>query len=36
MVFECVETGPILFWQITQDLNKIKKNQAHPYLDIGE
>ena len=24
------------FLQITQDLNKIKKNPAHPFLNIGK
>ena len=24
------------FWQITQDLNKIKKILIHPFVDIGK
>ena len=28
--------GLFNFLQITQDLNKIKKNPAHPFVDIGE
>ena len=35
---ECVENRSSLFWQITQDLNKInkKKNPKQPFLDIGK
>ena len=28
--------GLFKFLQITQDLNKIKKNPAHPFVDIGQ
>ena len=28
--------GLFLFLQITQDLNKIIKNPAHPFVDIGK
>ena len=31
---ECVETRFFWFLQITQDLNKIKKNPEHPFIDI--
>ena len=31
---KCVETRTFLFLQITEDLNKIRKNPEHPFLDI--
>ena len=32
---KCVETSCFRFLEITQDLNKIKKNLEHPFVDIG-
>ena len=32
---ECVETRSFLISQVTEDLNKIKKNPEHAFVDIG-